>query len=743
MSNQSHDLPVNVLLIDDNEDDYIFIRELLAGIYSPSYQLDWVTTIDAGVAAITAQRYDVYLLNYCLCSENSLEVLYGISKLSANAPIIFLNGTTDRTIDFNTMELGAIDFLYKDEITVSSLERSLCYAIRQQKIKAALHAQAERERLIREITQQIRQSLNLDTILNTTVSEVRKFLATDRVIIYRFYSNLAGQVIVESVSSPCFSILGYTIHDPCFRKSWQEPYKQGKASAIEDIATSSLHPCYVRLLNQYQIRATLVLPILQGDTLWGLLIAHQCTSSRYWHQTEIDLLEQIASQVAIAIQQSELYRQVQNLNTNLEQKVQSRTAQLQEAFEFEATLKRITDKVRDSFDEQHILQTAVEELVNALDADLCDAALYDLGKNTVTICYESLRINLIPAVGLVISLERLPEVHHQILNGQYVQFCLRASPPTTRRIEQSHAILACPLMDDQSIFGNLWVFHAPRHQYSDSEIRLAQQVANQCAIALRQARLYKAVQNQVEELERLNRLKDDFLNTVSHELRTPMSNINMALQMLEIILERANLTQSDREEAIRYFQVLHDESHREISLINDLLDLARLDAHTEPLSLTVVDLRTWIPHIAEPFTIRSQVHQQSIELNIPPDLPLITTNLEGLERILTELLNNACKYTPPQQKIRVAVQPLPNHLRICISNTGIEIPDRERNHIFDKFYRIPSNDPWKYSGTGLGLALVKKRVEHLGGTIWVESADNQTAFVVELPMHLEISQETD
>ncbi len=213
----------------------------------------------------------------------------------------------------------------------------------------------------------------------------------------------------------------------------------------------------------------------------------------------------------------------------------------------------------------------------------------------------------------------------------------------------------------------------------------------------------------------------------------------MALQMLEIILERANLTQLDREEAVRYFQVLHDESHREISLINDLLDLARLDAHTEPLSLTVVDLRTWIPHIAEPFTIRSQVHQQSIELNIPPDLPLITTNLEGLERILTELLNNACKYTPPQQKIRVAVQPLPNHLRICISNTGIEIPDRERNHIFDKFYRIPSNDPWKYRGTGLGLALVKKRVEHLGGTIWVESADNQTAFVVELPMHLEIS----
>ena len=101
---------------------------------------------------------------------------------------------------------------------------------------------------------------------------------------------------------------------------------------------------------------------------------------------------------------------------------------------------------------------------------------------------------------------------------------------------------------------------------------------------------------------------------------------------------------------------------------------------------------------------------------------------------MVELLNNACKYTPPGEQIVLKANARPGKIQIEVMNSGVEIPANELSRIFDKFYRIPSTDSWKQGGTGLGLALVKKLTERLGGEIWVESAFNQTCFTVELPL---------
>ena len=155
--------------------------------------------------------------------------------------------------------------------------------------------------------------------------------------------------------------------------------------------------------------------------------------------------------------------------------------------------------------------------------------------------------------------------------------------------------------------------------------------------------------------------------------------------------------------------------------------LTSLDSGTEPLNLTVTDLQFVLPHIAEPFIDRAQKQQQAFEIDIP-DVPLTTiTDFSYLGHCVTELLNNACKYTPAGETIRLSVELTSKTINISVSNYGVEIPEIERDRIFDKFYRIPNNDPWKYGGTGLGLALVKKMVHRLGGTISVLSYvdDNQ------------------
>ncbi|MFB2919588.1 PAS domain S-box protein [Aerosakkonema funiforme] len=173
-----------------------------------------------------------------------------------------------------------------------------------------LRQQAERERLIRLVTERIRQSLNLDDILTTAVAEVRHFLQTDRVIIFQLEEDASGLVVQESVDPNWQPILGHNIFDSCFHL-YIDQYRQGRVRAIADIDDGSIQWCHAHFLRQFDVRANLVVPILQNNYLWGLLIAHHCAHPRQWSPAEIELLKQVADQVAIAIQQAQLYQQVQ------------------------------------------------------------------------------------------------------------------------------------------------------------------------------------------------------------------------------------------------------------------------------------------------------------------------------------------------------------------------------------------------------------------------------------------------
>ncbi|MDG2615212.1 GAF domain-containing protein [Thermoleptolyngbya sichuanensis XZ-Cy5] len=619
-----------------------------------------------------------------------------------------------------------------------------------------LQQQTQRERLIAQIAQRIRQSLDSSEVLSITVEEVRQFLQADRVLIYQFRPDWSGRVVVESVGRADWTLCDRVIDDPCFRENWQQPYQQGRIRAIDNIHTADIKPCHRDFLLQLQVTANLIVPILVQKQLWGLLLVHQCCGPRQWQVWECELLLQLANQVGIAIQQSELYHQVQQLNHSLSAQVQQQTAQLKKALDFEKLLKRITDKVRDSLDEDVILQKVVQELGTGLGVSICDTGLYDLEQNISIIQYEYVAPNIPSRYASIVSIRDYADLYEQLFQRQIVHFCWRVLPrasagdglenqnaqPILRDMNQPFTVLACLLRDNQSLLGDLWLYRAGNEPFGESEIRLVEQVANQCAIAIRQARLYQAARNQVEKLEQLNELKDNFLSSVSHELRTPMANVKMSSQMLELSLRQLGLFDNpDLHHIHRYFQILKDECQRELKLINDLLDLSRLDAGMEPLLLTSIHLCDWVAHIAEPFLERTRTRNQHLSLNVSASLPPIRTDASYLSRILGELLNNACKYTPDQGTIQViASEYTAEYLRIVITNTGVEIPTSEQERVFERFYRVPSNDPWNHEGTGLGLALVKKLIERLGGAIALESHDNFVRFTLTLPVALHDSQ---
>ncbi|NEO86209.1 MAG: CBS domain-containing protein [Spirulina sp. SIO3F2] len=192
---------------------------------------------------------------------------------------------------------------------------------------------SQRERLLTEIARNIRQSLDLPQILATTVQEVRSLLAVDRVFVLQFDPDWQGQVVAESVGSHGRKLLGETIHDPCFAPDWIDPYLQGRIRVVDDIYQAQMTNCHIELLEALQIRAKILVPIVLPTPtveldqpqlkLWGLLCANQCNAARAWQPFEMDLLERLAIQVAIAIQQSQLYQQSQ---TELAERQRAETA---------------------------------------------------------------------------------------------------------------------------------------------------------------------------------------------------------------------------------------------------------------------------------------------------------------------------------------------------------------------------------------------------------------------------------
>lgn len=208
---------------------------------------------------------------------------------------------------------------YEDEILHAQKAAEAARLAREQ-AEIALRQQYERALILGQIIDRIRRSLDLTTIFETTVREIRQYFQADRVGIFRFHPDSdfsSGEFIAESVSGEFIPAMGAIVPEHCFATKHALKYRRGRIQAIADIDRSALPDCYRELLRQFQIKANLVVPLLKEGELWGLLCAHQCSEPRDWQDFEIEFIRQVADQFAIAIQQADL---VERLRWELEER---------------------------------------------------------------------------------------------------------------------------------------------------------------------------------------------------------------------------------------------------------------------------------------------------------------------------------------------------------------------------------------------------------------------------------------
>ena len=169
----------------------------------------------------------------------------------------------------------------------------------------------QQARLSAEISQKIRQSLQLEEILHTAVEEVQKLLAVDRVLIFQLNPDGSGTVVQEQVTKDYPAVIASNIIDPCFDRSYHHSYTQGRIYTIADITKASLDPCYVEFLQKFGVKASAIVPIYLRAELWGLLIVHHCQAPRQWQPKEVEIMSQLTTQIGIALTQAQLLTQEQ------------------------------------------------------------------------------------------------------------------------------------------------------------------------------------------------------------------------------------------------------------------------------------------------------------------------------------------------------------------------------------------------------------------------------------------------
>lgn len=304
-----------LLVLDDSKADRLIYRRYLMQDPHQHYRIIEASCAEDGLALCRSQQFDAILLDFQLPDMSGLQVLSTLRDHYPHIAVIMLTGHGDEQIAVRAMKGGAQDYLVKDRLERDVLQHTVRNVVHQVQLRLQLRKNQERQRLITYIAFRIRQSLKLEETLTTVVTEVRRFLRCDRVLVYQFAADMSGKIIAESVGKGWPSVLQEIIEDTYFQNQGAEYYCRGGKQIVPDIYTAGLDACHLALLQQFAVKASLVTPILMGaesqkaNRLWGLLVAHQCSTTRQWQPDEVHTLDELSLHCAIAIQHAELLTQ--------------------------------------------------------------------------------------------------------------------------------------------------------------------------------------------------------------------------------------------------------------------------------------------------------------------------------------------------------------------------------------------------------------------------------------------------
>jgi PAS domain S-box-containing protein len=379
--------------------------------------------------------------------------------------------------------------------------------------------ESERERSLGQVIDKIRRTLDLETIFQTTVTEVRQLLQADRVAVYRFDTDSnysGGEIVSEDVDARFNSALAAKVEDHCFAENQVNYYQKGRIWALENIHHSHLPECYSALLERFQVQANLVVPLLQGEHLWGLLCIHQCASPRQWQASEIAFIRKIAANLGIAIQQAELLATMRQRSEDLQvalSQVESQKEHLTQVAAREKAIARVIERIRQTLDLETIFQATTEEVRQLLQCDR--VVVYRFYEDySGEFCYESLQrgwrpLTWIPGMKTVWNDTYLQDTrggryryHETFAVNDIYQANLADCHIAILEQFQVKAFAIAPVFVGDRLWGLLGAYQNSQARcWQEGEISLLGQIGTQLGVGVYQAQLLRRTEKQSQELQ--------------------------------------------------------------------------------------------------------------------------------------------------------------------------------------------------------------------------------------------------
>ncbi len=498
---------------------------------------------------------------------------------------------------------------------------------------------------------------------------------------------------------------------------------------MDDPATNPLLPA--GWVEQFRLKALLSVPLIRQDVAIGTLVLHQMTDGKPFTEAQVLLASTIASQVALAIENAKLFQATQERLRECE------------------TLLAVSRSVSSTLDLKETLLRVAREAAVAAGADSSGAYLLDLTQGVIRpfASYNLPDWVSEPFQRTPLSLRAFPLVQEAF--DQRAPVCSsdvptdpRCAHPAIRRLAFRSCLFAPMVVKERLIGGLFLVWWQESHAFTAEQLRLMDGVARQAAMAIDNASAYHeiealnvsledkiakrtrelseinaALEASHRRLQELDRVKSDFLLNVSHELRTPLTAIKGSVDnMLDGITGPLSEVQQ------RYLTRIQANTDRLVRLINDLLDLARIEEGQIQVTPTFFSLSGLAGELLD--TLRPIAAEKDLALQCTDDTdPLIVhADRDKAGQVLMNLLGNAIKFTPSGGIVTIELAgDEESCATVRIRDTGGGIPAEELPYIFDKFYQVRCGIQAKAHGTGLGLAIAKSLVELQGGSLWVRS----------------------
>ena len=554
-----------------------------------------------------------------------------------------------------------------------------------------LKRQRQWVKLFSEVTFKIRQSLQLKEILRATVTEVQRILQADRVLIYQVFPDGTGKAISEAVLPQYPPILDLEFPEEVFPQDYQQLYAEGRVRAITDVhdPAAGLADCLITFVDQFEIKAKLIVPILQNlnsyaysespgqNQLWGLLIAHHCDLPHQWIEFELELMQQLADQISIALAQAQLLEhleeivevrtaELRNVNLDLHQEISDR-------MQAEAALRRSEEQLRlitnalpvlisyvDNQQHYRFNNQAYEDWLGQLPADIYGSHLQQVWGEE--------------------SYQRIQPHVEAALSGQVVTY--ENEITLKDNSNRSVSITYIPHIDERIVRG------------------------------------FFALASDISDRKAIERMKDEFLAVVSHELRTPLTSLHSALKILTT--GRLGILSSDGQQML---EIADENTERLVRLVNNVLDLQRIEAGEVKMEKQACNAADLMTQATEAMQLMAEQHR--VKLATQRLESQIWVDSDYIVQALTNLLSNAIKFSSAEGTVWLTAEAQATEVLFRVRDEGQGIPANKLESIFGRFHQVDSSDSRKKGGTGLGLAICRKIIEQHNGKIWAESTLGQ------------------